>query len=408
MTLAAVQVREQIDGKVAEWREEGKAEIVPGVLFIDEVGLAACIRPLFMICCSSLPAVGSLAPLPACQAPTRRMLFRRLSHASALSLEQVHMLDIECFSFLNRALESDMAPILVVATNRGITKIRWGVQAPLPFAGTCRAAGLVCTRSLEPSGCATRPTATSLDLRGACRRGCWHPRICKSPPPPPCCAASPPPGACSTARRTAVLLCNPTWRRRLSYQTPFGRVLLQGHAVPRAARHPHRPAGPPADHQHAAVQRAGDPQDSGHPVGGQGCSLPLRVVSLAECLEAFGDPQGTGDPTGAQRGPRGRCNSWGRVGCCDTRWLRLRAWLRGPRGPTLQESSGPRVRRAHLPPPLRLCSTEEEDVEVAEDAKDLLTKIGVETSLRCVQGGWEDRGSGGGGGGSSSGSSGGG
>ena len=30
-------VREQIDTKVAEWREEGKAEIVPGVLFIDEV-----------------------------------------------------------------------------------------------------------------------------------------------------------------------------------------------------------------------------------------------------------------------------------------------------------------------------------------------------------------------------------
>merc|ERR1712188_57337 len=66
------EVREQIDGKVAEWREEGKAEIVPGVLFIDEV----------------------------------------------------HMLDIECFSFLNRALENDMAPVLVVATNRGITKIR--------------------------------------------------------------------------------------------------------------------------------------------------------------------------------------------------------------------------------------------------------------------------------------------
>eukprot|EP01018_Ginkgo_biloba_P019687 Gb_04895 [translate_table: standard] len=66
------EVREQIDGKVAEWREEGKAEIVPGVLFIDEV----------------------------------------------------HMLDIECFSFLNRALENEMAPILVVATNRGITRIR--------------------------------------------------------------------------------------------------------------------------------------------------------------------------------------------------------------------------------------------------------------------------------------------
>merc|ERR1719269_177924 len=66
------EVREQIDGKVAEWREEGKAEIVPGVLFIDEV----------------------------------------------------HMLDIECFSYLNRALENDMAPVLVVATNRGITRIR--------------------------------------------------------------------------------------------------------------------------------------------------------------------------------------------------------------------------------------------------------------------------------------------
>ncbi len=31
------EVREQIDLKVAEWREEGKATIVPGVLFIDEV-----------------------------------------------------------------------------------------------------------------------------------------------------------------------------------------------------------------------------------------------------------------------------------------------------------------------------------------------------------------------------------
>ncbi|CAH8466777.1 unnamed protein product [Schistosoma margrebowiei] len=66
------EVRDQINHKVAEWREEGKAEIVPGVLFIDEV----------------------------------------------------HMLDIECFSFLNRALESDMAPVLIVATNRGITRIR--------------------------------------------------------------------------------------------------------------------------------------------------------------------------------------------------------------------------------------------------------------------------------------------
>lgn len=34
------------------------------------------------------------------------------------------MLDIECFSFLNRALESELAPILIIATNRGITQIR--------------------------------------------------------------------------------------------------------------------------------------------------------------------------------------------------------------------------------------------------------------------------------------------
>merc|ERR1719265_1960923 len=66
------EVREQIDAKVAEWREEGKADIVPGVLFIDEV----------------------------------------------------HMLDIECFSFLNRALESETSPVVVMATNRGITTIR--------------------------------------------------------------------------------------------------------------------------------------------------------------------------------------------------------------------------------------------------------------------------------------------
>ncbi|XP_026473491.1 ruvB-like helicase 2 [Ctenocephalides felis] len=66
------EVREQINGKVAEWREEGKAEIVPGVLFIDEA----------------------------------------------------HMLDIECFSFLNRALENEMTPVVIMATNRGITRIR--------------------------------------------------------------------------------------------------------------------------------------------------------------------------------------------------------------------------------------------------------------------------------------------
>jgi len=34
------------------------------------------------------------------------------------------MLDLECFSFLNRYIESDLSPILVMATNRGITNIR--------------------------------------------------------------------------------------------------------------------------------------------------------------------------------------------------------------------------------------------------------------------------------------------
>jgi RuvB-like protein 2 len=34
------------------------------------------------------------------------------------------MLDIESFSFLNRALEDDWAPIVIMASNRGITRIR--------------------------------------------------------------------------------------------------------------------------------------------------------------------------------------------------------------------------------------------------------------------------------------------
>lgn len=66
------EIRDQIDTKVGEWKEEGKAEIVPGVLFIDEV----------------------------------------------------HMLDIECFSYINRALEVDLAPVVIMASNRGHSKIR--------------------------------------------------------------------------------------------------------------------------------------------------------------------------------------------------------------------------------------------------------------------------------------------
>jgi TBP-interacting protein len=65
-------VRKEVDEMVRKWIDEKKAEIVPGVLFIDDV----------------------------------------------------HMLDIEAFSFLSRAMESEFSPIIILATNRGISRIR--------------------------------------------------------------------------------------------------------------------------------------------------------------------------------------------------------------------------------------------------------------------------------------------
>ncbi|XP_078179729.1 ruvB-like protein 1 isoform X3 [Carex rostrata] len=65
-------LRQEINKVVNRYIDEGVAELVPGVLFIDEV----------------------------------------------------HMLDIECFSYLNRALESSLAPIVIFATNRGICNVR--------------------------------------------------------------------------------------------------------------------------------------------------------------------------------------------------------------------------------------------------------------------------------------------
>lgn len=65
-------LRTEINRVVNRYIDQGVAELVPGVLFIDEV----------------------------------------------------HMLDIECFTFLNRALESDLSPIVIFATNRGICTIR--------------------------------------------------------------------------------------------------------------------------------------------------------------------------------------------------------------------------------------------------------------------------------------------
>jgi RuvB-like protein 1 len=65
-------LRGEINKVVNRYIDQGIAELVPGVLFIDEV----------------------------------------------------HMLDIECFTFLNRCLESPLSPIIVFATNRGICTIR--------------------------------------------------------------------------------------------------------------------------------------------------------------------------------------------------------------------------------------------------------------------------------------------
>ncbi|CED84831.1 -like helicase 1 [Phaffia rhodozyma] len=81
-------LRAEINKVVNKYIEQGIAELVPGVLFIDEV----------------------------------------------------HMLDIECFTYLNRALESPISPHVILATNRGLSTIRGtesepggsgvGIQAP--------------------------------------------------------------------------------------------------------------------------------------------------------------------------------------------------------------------------------------------------------------------------------------
>lgn len=68
----SAETRATVDETVKEWVEEGKAEIIPGVVFIDE--------------CS--------------------------------------MLDIETFAFLGRAMEQELAPIIIFATNRGLTTVR--------------------------------------------------------------------------------------------------------------------------------------------------------------------------------------------------------------------------------------------------------------------------------------------
>ena len=41
-----------------------------------------------------------------------------------LFIDEVHMLDMECFTYLHRALESAIAPIVIFATNRGMCTVR--------------------------------------------------------------------------------------------------------------------------------------------------------------------------------------------------------------------------------------------------------------------------------------------
>ena len=41
-----------------------------------------------------------------------------------LLIGEVHMLEIECFSFLNRALEGELAPLVIMGLNRGLAHIR--------------------------------------------------------------------------------------------------------------------------------------------------------------------------------------------------------------------------------------------------------------------------------------------
>jgi len=48
-----------------------------------------------------------------------------------LFIDEVHMLDVECFSYLNRPLESTIAPIVIFATNRGICTVKGlDIKAP--------------------------------------------------------------------------------------------------------------------------------------------------------------------------------------------------------------------------------------------------------------------------------------
>lgn len=108
---------------------------MPGVLFVE--GASVC------------PSIGWLERRPAAQTHSDRgcgwRAVRRRRRtcwplSSIVCIEQsryhssrplqVHMLDIECFTYLNRALESSLAPIVVLATNRGLCEASAAAEMP--------------------------------------------------------------------------------------------------------------------------------------------------------------------------------------------------------------------------------------------------------------------------------------
>ena len=55
-------------------------------------------------------------------------------HPGVLFIDDSHLLDLEAFSFLGRAIEGELVPIIILATNRGVTTIRGtDVKSPMGF-----------------------------------------------------------------------------------------------------------------------------------------------------------------------------------------------------------------------------------------------------------------------------------
>lgn len=96
MTEITDKLRSEINKVVSKYIDQGVAELVPGVLFIDEVRLPRDVSSVHYTVC-----------------------FKRLTGRL-----QAQMLDVECFTYLNRALESSISPIVVLASNRGMAPIR--------------------------------------------------------------------------------------------------------------------------------------------------------------------------------------------------------------------------------------------------------------------------------------------